>query len=156
PSAGTVVIRNASVPSALTRGLPPLNDVHRLDILVAGGRIADLSPAGGAAPEGAVEYDLDGGLALPAFVDVHTHVDKGHIWPRQPNPDGTWLSALLAVHADREANWATADVKRRMDFSLRCAYAYGTAALRTHLDAIPPHHEILWALFEEMRERWAG
>lgn len=156
PSAGTVLLRNASVPAALTRGLPPLGDVHRLDILVADGRIASLSPAGSAASEGAAEHDLDGGLVLPAFVDVHTHVDKGHVWPRRPNPDGTWLSALLAVQADREANWATVDVKRRMDFSLRCAYAYGTAALRTHLDAIPPHHEILWALFEEMRERWAG
>ena len=156
PSAGTVLIRNASVPAALTRGLPPLSDVHRLDILVADGRIASLSPAGSTSSEGAAEHDLDGGLVLPAFVDVHTHVDKGHVWPRRPNPDGTWLSALLAVQADREANWATVDVKRRMDFSLRCAYAYGTAALRTHLDAIPPHHEILWALFEEMREHWAS
>lgn len=156
PSSGTVLIRNASVPAALTRGLPPLRDVHHLDILVTDGRVADLRPAGGRAPEGATEHDLDGGLVLPAFVDVHTHVDKGHIWPRQPNPDGTWLSALLAVQDDRQRNWATADVERRMDFSLRCAYAYGTAALRTHLDAIPPHHEILWALFEEIRERWAG
>lgn len=43
-----------------------------------------------------------------------------------------------------------------MDFALRCAYAHGTAAIRTHLDSAPPQHEISWALFETMRERWAG
>ena len=43
-----------------------------------------------------------------------------------------------------------------MDFSLRCAYAHGTAALRTHLDSIPPQDAISWPVFEEMRERWKG
>ena len=43
-----------------------------------------------------------------------------------------------------------------MDFSLRCAYAHGTAAIRTHLDMAPPQHEITWDVFEAMRERWAG
>jgi Cytosine deaminase and related metal-dependent hydrolases len=93
---------------------------------------------------------------LPAFVDLHTHLDKGHIWPRRQNPDGTWLGALMAVLADREANWAAADVERRMDFSLRCAHAHGTAAIRTHLDMAPPQHAITWDVFEAMRERWAG
>ncbi|HHY48361.1 MAG TPA: cytosine deaminase, partial [Alphaproteobacteria bacterium] len=81
---------------------------------------------------------------------------KGHIWPRRPNPDGTWMSALVAVTADREQLWQAADVERRMEFSLRCAYAHGTAALRTHLDCNPPQQHVSWPLFEIMRERWAG
>ncbi len=93
---------------------------------------------------------------LPAFVDIHTHLDKGHIWPRKANPDGTWLGALIAVGEDRVNNWAAADVERRFDFALRCAYAHGTAAIRTHLDSAPPQHEISWALFEKMRDKWAG
>lgn len=43
-----------------------------------------------------------------------------------------------------------------MDFSLRCAYAHGTAAIRTHLDMSPPQHEITWDVFEAVRARWAG
>jgi cytosine deaminase len=41
-----------------------------------------------------------------------------------------------------------------MDFSLRSAYAHGTAALRTHLDSLAPQEEISWPVFAEMRERW--
>ena len=93
---------------------------------------------------------------LPAFVDVHTHLDKGHIWPRKQNPDGSFMSALLAVAEDRERNWAADDVERRMDFALRCAYAHGTAAIRTHLDSTPPQHEISWDVFDRVRDRWAG
>ena len=36
--------------------------------------------------------------------------------------------------ADREANWSRDDVAKRMDFALRCAFAQGTGALRTHMD----------------------
>jgi cytosine deaminase len=57
---------------------------------------------------------------------------------------------------DRVGMWSAEDVGRRMDFSLRCAYAHGTAAIRTHLDVNPPQHEISLDLFAAMRERWAG
>ena len=44
---------------------------------------------------------IDGqeGIIFPLFVDMHTHLDKGHIWPRSPNPDGTFGGALQAVGA---------------------------------------------------------
>ncbi len=32
-------------------------------------------------------------MVLPCFVDAHTHLDKGHIGPRSPNPDGTFAGA---------------------------------------------------------------
>ena len=95
-------------------------------------------------------------MVLPGFVDVHTHLDKGHIWPRQPNPDGTFMGALLAVRADRERHWSAEDVRRRFDFALRCAYAHGTVAIRTHLDSIPPQEEITWPIFAELRQEWSG
>lgn len=153
-STGTVTLRNARVPSAAL-GRIGSGAIETVDIEIADGRIASIRPTG-SAPIAAASHDLNSGLILPAFVDIHTHLDKGHIWPRKQNPDGTWLGALLAVGADRERNWATSDVERRMDFALRCAYAHGTAAIRTHLDSAPPQHEISWALFETMRERWAG
>ncbi|TIX38271.1 MAG: cytosine deaminase, partial [Mesorhizobium sp.] len=92
----------------------------------------------------------------PCFVDSHTHIDKGHIWPRKPNPDGTFMGALNATGADRAARWSAEDVARRMDFSLRSAYAHGTRALRTHLDSVAPQEEISWPVFETMREQWRG
>ncbi|HEX4298717.1 MAG TPA: cytosine deaminase, partial [Devosia sp.] len=109
--------------------------IERVDISLADGRIAAIAPH-----QPGPGRDLDGGLVLPAFVDIHTHLDKGHIWPRKPNPDGTWLGALLAVQGDRVGLWSAEDVGRRMDFALRSAYAHGTAAIRTHLDSNPPQH----------------
>lgn len=153
---GATLIKNATVPTSVLPGSDSGEPLQRLDILIDNGAIAAIHQAGGMPPVGAAVHDMDGGLVLPAFVDLHTHLDKGHIWPRKPNPDGTWLSALLSVAEDRERNWVAADVERRMDFSLRCAYAHGTAAIRTHLDSTPPQHEISWDLFERMRERWAG
>jgi cytosine deaminase len=95
-------------------------------------------------------------MVWPAFVDMHTHIDKGHIWPRKANPDGTFIGALDAVREDREARWTEDDVRARMEFSLRSAYAHGTALLRTHIDSLPPQHRISWPVFAEMRDRWAG
>ncbi|MDB5542312.1 MAG: Cytosine deaminase [Devosia sp.] len=150
---GNVTLRNARIPSAAL-GKAGSGAVETVDVEIRDGRVAAIRPTG-LAPVTGASHDLDSGLILPAFVDVHTHLDKGHIWPRKENPDGTWLGALVAAGADRENNWSRADLERRMDFALRCAYAHGTAAIRTHLDSAPPQHEISWALFEEMRERWA-
>jgi len=147
-------IANASVPESVM-GKAASGALAKVDIAVENGLVTAVTPAGsGAAQHNRV--DMDGGIVLPAFVDIHTHLDKGHIWPRRPSPDGTWWGALMAVGEDRVSNWAASDVERRMDFSLRCAYANGTAAIRTHLDSTPPQHEISFDVFEMMRERWAG
>ncbi len=127
------------------------------DIRVAGGMIEALAAPGTLAPApGEPVIEADDGLVLPAFVDLHTHLDKGHISPRRPNPDGSFTGALFAVKDDREANWTAADVSARMEFALRCAHAHGTAAIRTHLDSAPPQNRISWPVFAEARERWAG
>jgi cytosine/creatinine deaminase len=145
------------VPGPLWADAPDRDGLNAVDVLVEDGKVGSISAAGRTPPTGGtVVHDMDGGLALPAFADIHTHLDKGHIWPRRPNPDGTWMNALLSVQADRERLWASGDVESRMEFSLRCAYAHGTAAIRTHLDSTPPQHDISWALFEKVRERWAG
>ena len=124
------------------------------DLTVEDGRITAIAPSG-AASEGA-ENDLRHRVVMPAFVDCHTHLDKGHIWPRKPNPDGSFPGALEAVLADRSANWSASDVEARMEFALKCAYAYGTKAIRTHLDSLPPQETISWPVFEMMRDRWKG
>lgn len=150
----SVTVANATLPAAIA-GEPGSGAVHLVDIVVTDGHIAAIVP-GGTAPRTASRIDADKGLVLPCFIDMHTHLDKGHIWPRRSNPDGTWIGALMSVQSDRENNWAAADVERRMTFALRCAYANGTAAIRTHLDSAPPQHEITWDVFSKVREEWAG
>ncbi|MEM9156210.1 MAG: cytosine deaminase, partial [Cyanobacteria bacterium P01_F01_bin.33] len=100
------------------------------------------------------DVDLGGGQVWPCFVDMHMHLDKGHIWPRSPNPDGTFASALETVAGDRERHWQAEDVYRRMEFALKCCYAHGTQAVRTHLDAFAPQAEISFEVFRHLREEW--
>lgn len=143
---GPVTLRNATVPACLVGGA---GDLLRIDLGIAGGKLVAPAP-------GMAEVDLKGAMVLPAFVDMHTHLDKGQIWGRSPNPDGSFMGALGAAGADREKHWSAEDVRRRMDFALRGAYAHGTRAIRTHLDSIPPQDAISWPLFSDIRAEWAG
>jgi cytosine deaminase len=129
----------------------------QVDLLIDRGRIAAIAPAGaGLVGEDAPRLDLGGAIALPLFVDAHTHLDKGHIWPRACNPDGTFAGALDTVAADRLAHWSQDDVAARMEFGLRCAYAHGTRAIRTHIDSVGPQTAISWPVFAAARENWRG
>ena len=101
------------------------------------------------------EVDMAGAIAFPAFIDMHTHLDKGHIWPRSANPDGSFEGALGAVRGDSAVRWSAADVRTRMEFSLRCAFAHGTRAIRTHLDSHAPQDAISWGVFREIRQDWS-
>jgi cytosine deaminase len=156
PASGPYTFSNARLHASLTPGLSAPADPDGFvlaDLSIADGKIASITPHNPAAP---AAIDLTGRIVFPCFVDCHTHIDKGHIWPRKANPDGTFMGALVSAGDDRAARWSAADLARRMDFSLRSAYAHGTKALRTHLDSIAPQEEISWPVFEEMRERWRG
>jgi cytosine/creatinine deaminase len=132
----------------------PLPDgLAAASLLIEGGRIARIVP--GPAPEDGVPR-LPGGnrLVMPRFVDIHTHLDKGHVFARAPNPDGTFFGARETVGRDREAKWSARDVRARMDFALRSALHHGTGAIRTHLDSIGKQIGISWPVFNEIRAAW--
>jgi cytosine deaminase len=128
----------------------------RVDILIDQGRIAAMTPSGLDSFGDAPRLALAGGIVLPLFVDAHTHLDKGNIWPRAANPTGVFERALATVIEDRTAHWTAADVAARMEFSLRAAYAHGASAIRTHIDSIGPQTRISWPVLAELRERWRG
>ena len=128
----------------------------RVDILIEDGRIAALAPAGTLDLGEAPRLPMAGRIVTPLFVDAHTHLDKGHIWRRAPNPTGDFAGALATVGADTDANWSAEDVAARMEFSLRCAYAHGTLAVRTHIDSRRGQTRISWPVFAAARERWKG
>lgn len=143
--AGPLRLENVTIPGCLIgqRGLV------RTSLSIADGRIVE---------SGGTSIDMEGAMAFPCFTDMHTHLDKGHIWPRSPNPDGTFMGALETVRADKPGRWDARDLPPRMAFSLKCAYAHGTKAIRTHLDYFGETEDarISWDVFARIREDWAG
>jgi cytosine/creatinine deaminase len=151
-------IANARVRRCLVdAALPGDGEQALVDLAIEDGRIAALRPAGEGAPEpGPNVIDQDGGEVWPGLVDLHTHLDKGHIWARAENADGTFAGAMAAACADRHANWSQDDVHARFAFGLRCAFAHGTVAIRTHLESQPPHDAICWQVFRALQKEWEG
>ncbi|MEO1798529.1 MAG: amidohydrolase family protein, partial [Pseudomonadota bacterium] len=141
---GPLCLENVTVPSASLDGGEGLVTTT----LCIDGAIVAKAP-------GATVVDMGGAMVFPGFVDMHTHLDKGHISPRSPNPDGSFDGAIMAVRRDATARWSAEDVRARMTFSLRSAYAYGTRAIRTHLDSHAPQDAISWGVFKEVRADWA-
>ncbi|MEM5581777.1 cytosine deaminase [Roseibium sp. AS2] len=155
PRSDRFALRAATLPAAVVPGFsgPTANGLCSADLIVAQGKIEAVLAAG-MAPAGIEGPDLRHKMVWPCFADMHTHIDKGHIWDREPNRTGDFEGALAAVRTDREASWTADDVKTRMEFSLRCAYAHGTGLLRTHIDSLAPQHRISFEVFRDMRARW--
>jgi len=140
---GPLHLQNVTIPGVY---LGQTDDLVVTDISVANGKITE----GGGTP-----IDMARAMLFPCFIDMHTHLDKGHIWGRAPNPDGTFIGALTTVMDDRIANWSAPDLHARINFALKCAYAHGTRAIRTHIDSIAPQDDISWGVFKEVRADWA-
>jgi cytosine deaminase len=150
-------LTNGRVPIALLSGVSfaRAGDLAQVDIKVRSGEIAEIVPAGSQSIVGVPIHDLKQGIVFPCFVDLHTHLDKGHTWGRAPNRSGSFEDALQTVAADSEKNWNAEDVYRRMEFGLQCAYAHGTQAIRTHIDSFGDQAAISFGVFQVLRQEWA-
>ncbi len=155
PNAARFVLSHATLPAVAVEGFAAAANegLVKADLVINDGLIEAILPDG-SAPAELARSDLKDGMVWPCFADIHTHLDKGHISPRHANPDGTFTGALDAVRTDREAHWSAADVRARMEFSLRSAYAHGTSVIRTHLDSLAPQHRISFDVFDEVRDVW--
>ncbi|MBD1866003.1 cytosine deaminase [Cyanobacteria bacterium FACHB-471] len=166
PGASHYWLKNAHVPFTLiqladgeTIGeselLNPIEPLLLLDIEIRDGVIHSLQQSA-TVPDEIPSVDLQRGMVWPCFVDLHTHLDKGHTWGRSPNLAGTFDSALALVSSDREKHWDAEDVYRRMEFGLKCSYAHGTRALRTHIDSANGQAKISLEVFKALKAEWQG
>lgn len=157
-AADPVWLKNAHVPRALLPeaiAIPTDRDgLATVDIEIRQGKIAQIQPAGRFDVDAVPSIDLQRRMVWPCFVDMHTHLDKGHIWGRSPNLSGRFEDALETVQLDRETNWSVEDVYRRMEFGVRCSYAHGTIAIRTHIDTIKDQAKISLEAFKALRQTW--
>ncbi len=124
------------------------------DIEIAHGKIIQILPSDSTKINYENIINLEKRIVLPCFADVHTHLDKGHIWERSPNLDVTFEMALDKAITDSQKYWQAEDVFRRMEFSLKCAYAYGTKAIRTHLDCYGEQADISLKVFQALQQQW--
>lgn len=149
------VLRGLYVPRTFTEA-GGTEEMLRLDLGIADGRIAFTAPSEAQTASAWRSVPLDRTMAWPCFAEAHTHLDSTQIWTRSPNPDGSFAAAASTIIADRETHWTPDDMRRRMEFGLRCAYAHGVRAMRTHLASQNEQIELRWEIFSEVRAAWAG
>jgi cytosine/creatinine deaminase len=154
-------LRNTHVPLSLITGghkwvtrKHPTDSLLLVDIEIDRGIITAITAAGAFSSEQVPSIDRAQSITWPCFVDLHTHLDKAHTWPRSPNPDGSFPSALKAVQKDSAKHWNAQDVYRRLEFGLKCSYAHGTKAIRTHIDAAGKQAKISYAVFQQLQADW--
>ena len=141
-------------PISALQAFPHQEELVAVDLEVRGGAIARITPTGQTDLNEQPVINLKQGLIWPCFVDMHTHLDKGHIWPRCPNPDGTFMGALKTVRQDHH-NWQHDELYQRIEFGLKCSYAHGTQAIRTHLDSFGPLGATNFKVFDQLRRQWS-
>ena len=98
-----------------------------MDVVIRDGRIAS-----GPAPAGVAVADGRGGVLLPAFADVHAHLDSTRLGlPFRPHTAGPGLAGL--IRNDRE-HWRTAggSVGERATRTLAATIASGATVVRSH------------------------
>lgn len=126
-----------------------------LALLVDGGRIAAIEPVASDAQGEVPVFDLRGASVFSAFVDPHTHLDKGDLLAVGAHPERDLFAAIDAVRADY-AHWTRHELVARTGFGLRTAYAHGTRAVNSYCDWSQPDGPLAWQVLREQRAQWRG
>lgn len=128
-----------------------LTDGRRVDLGVSSGRFVDID----AIEDGCEVVDLGGLLVLSGFIDGHIHLDKSFVgdgWgTREPARS---LRQLLTIEKRvlNEALRITDDA----DAAIERAHAFGTVAMRGHVDVDATTGLLNLHAVLEARERWEG
>jgi len=127
-------------------------DGRMTHIAVAEGRIVSIGPD---LPEtGEVDVvDLQGWVVLPGFVDGHIHLDKsflGDSW--RPHQPANSLRERLAI--EKQALAQAKPMAERAEALLAQAAAFGTIAMRSHVDVDATTGLTNLRTIMQVREQW--
>ncbi len=120
-------------------------DTQAFDVLLAGAQVASVTPVAGP-PQGTL---------LSALVDAHVHIDKTYTVQDVGAVQGD-LFAAIARMAEHRARWSGPDLRARMGRAIEASWQSGARALRTHLDWVERDKPAALAVFEDLRDEWAG
>lgn len=96
-------------------------------------RIATVTPEQDA-PLADGDLDAAGGLVLPSFIDLHLHLDLAYSLDLvPPNQSGTLVEAI-GLYAAAKESFTPTSVCERAVRAIEDEIAYGTGAIRNHVD----------------------
>jgi cytosine/creatinine deaminase len=142
------VITGVQIPCSV-RGFA--SDAAAFDIYIEKGLVAVIKPAQSAINSVVNEAQM----LLPAFVDLHLHIDKTFVVDEVGAAEGDLFAAIERMAKHREG-WSAEHIETRMQRALQEAYANGCRALRTHLDWMNKDAPKSLAVFEKLRDAWRG
>ncbi len=106
------------------------------NIAIDNGRISKITPAKSTPEINETVLDAQGKLLIPGLVDAHIHLDKALLLDRYPAVEGTFSEALQkTLQAKQE--YTVADIQTRAKTIIEKAIAFGTTAMRTHVEVDP-------------------
>lgn len=106
------------------------------DIVIEGGRIAEVRAAFSGQPAAAGDIDGGGAVALPGFINSHSHVDKswwGEPWVGYTYKDNPTVEGWIANEREQRDKYNIPNVNSTTHV-LRQFLRQGTTATRTHID----------------------
>ena len=141
-------VQSVLIPRSV-RGFTSSSDLF--DISIQNGQVAGIEPARSATNLGVNNPQM----LLPAFVDLHVHIDKTFVVDEVGAAEGDLYAAInrMAEHRD---GWSAEQIESRMQRAILEAYANGTRAMRTHLDWMGKDAPKSLAVFEKLRDQWRG
>lgn len=138
-----------------------LPDGRLVDLGIAGGRIAEIRPAGDRAPApggpATTVHDLGGWLLLPAMAEPHAHLDKALTADLVPNPTGDLLGAIAAwIEAAASGTFDHDSTVERAAAAMELLLVHGAVAVRTHVNVLPSTGAANVVAVREAAARFAG
>jgi len=124
-----------------------------VDIGIKDGRFAEIEKQ--LSGKGTEEYEADGYLVIPPFVDSHFHMDATlSLGLPRMNQSGTLLEGIQ-LWGELKPELTAEAIKSRARDLLDWSIARGTTAIRTHVDVTDPSLlavDVLLEVREEMKE----
>ncbi|MBE9181137.1 amidohydrolase family protein [Oculatella sp. LEGE 06141] len=104
------------------------------DVSIADDRIVDIAPHLSVVADRVI--DAGGQLLIPGLVDAHMHLDKALLFDRCVAVTGDFNEAMH-VTLQAKHSFTVADIQTRARRALKQAIAFGTTAMRSHVEVDP-------------------